>query len=121
MEWYIPITIIPGIGFIITATSNILLHLNDEISGLEKDDGIHCSLIIKDKLKQLKLLSISVSFQYLGVLIFLISGVSKALIHIKSLSEDLLYTGVMMIIAAIFLLLIHSVKAITIRQKHLKI
>jgi len=29
MQWYIPITIIPGIGLIIISTSNLLIALNN--------------------------------------------------------------------------------------------
>ena len=46
MEWYIPITILPGIGLIILSTSNVVLELNREIERLEnsKED---CLRIIR--------------------------------------------------------------------------
>ena len=53
MEWYIPMTIIPGIGLIILSTTNIILALNNEISNLENEKRINVS-IIKSKLSQLK-------------------------------------------------------------------
>lgn len=123
MEWYIPISIIPGIGFIITSTSNILLHLNDEISALEKDERSDqiCSMIIKDKLKQLKTLSVSIVFQYLGILFFLLSGVSGWLPHNVQIATYLLYGGVLLIIVSISLMIKYSFRATHIRQNHLKI
>ena len=119
MEWYIPITIIPGIGLIIVSTSNILLELNIEITTLQSaiDENIQ---IIKLKLVQLKILSISIVFQYLGVLFFLLSGVSSSLFTFELLPKYLLLTGVGLLILSIILLLAYSIKAVSIRQKHLK-
>lgn len=34
MEWYVPMTILPGIGLIILSTSNFLIALNIEIAQL---------------------------------------------------------------------------------------
>ncbi len=123
MEWYIPISIIPGIGFIITSTSHILLHLNDEISALQKDNRSDhvCLIIINDKLKQLKILSIAIVFQYLGILFFLLSGVSGWLPHHIIIATYLLYGGVLLIIVSISLMIKYSFKATYIRQKHLKL
>jgi hypothetical protein len=71
--------VIPGIGLIILSTSNIMLALNSEISalGMGKEPNIE---IIRSKLSQLKRLSISIVFQYSGVLLFLIAGVLKSII-----------------------------------------
>ncbi|OYT12345.1 MAG: hypothetical protein B6I18_00840 [Bacteroidetes bacterium 4572_112] len=111
MEWYIPITIIPGIGLIITSTSNIMLELNREITELinvyKADNDI-----ISAKLTQLKTLSISIAFQYLGILFFLLSGITTSLIESFVLQKSLLIIGVVFIAISVSLLLIYSIKAV---------
>jgi len=121
MEWYLPITILPGIGMIILSTSNIMLDLNNEITQLE-DSGMENVAIINAKVSQLKKLSISIVFQYLGILLFLFSGILKSIFENADLYlKWLLIIGVMVVSFSIIILLIYSVKAVRIRQKHLKL
>ena len=119
MEWYIPMTIIPGIGLIILSTSNIMLALNNEITQLNKEEKNR--EIIKLKLSQLKRLSISIVFQYIGVLLFLLSGIVKSIYTFsESIPKIFLTVGVIVIGISLLILLIYSIKAVCIRQKHLK-
>ena len=120
MEWYIPITIIPSIGLIIGSTSNIMLELNREITELINKDKTNRE-IISAKLTQLKTLSISIVFQYLGVLFFLLSGITTYLIQSLTIQKYLLIIGVGFIAISVTLLLIYSIRAVSIRQRHLKI
>ena len=120
MEWYIPMTIIPGIGLIILSTSNIMLALNNEISNLE-DRQSRKNEIIKSKLSQLKSLSISIVFQYLGVLFFLLSGIVASVLKTDFIPQVLLFIGVGVISISILLLLFYSIKSVSIRQRHLNI
>jgi hypothetical protein len=121
MEWYMPLTIIPGIGLIILSTSNIMLTLNSEITELE---NMECenTPIIKDKLAQLKRVSISIVFQYIGILLLLFSGIASSLFtKVELISKTLLSCGVLSVSVSIIILLIYSMKAVTIRQRHLKL
>ena len=120
MEWYLPMTIIPGIGLIILSTSNIMLELNREISKLEeaKHEKIE---IIKLKLSQLKVLNISIVFQYLGVLLFLLSGIASPMYIDANIPKGLLFIGVAIISVSILFLLYYSIKSVNVRQKHLKL
>ena len=120
MEWYLPMTIIPGIGLIILSTSNIMLALNSEISELEKSPN-EIIVIIKLKLSQFKILSVSIVFQYLGVLLFLLSGIVASILSNNFLPKGLLFIGVGMVSFSIILLLFYSIKSVSIRQKHLNI
>ncbi len=120
MQWYLPMTIIPGIGLIILSTSNLMLNLNSEISQL-KHEGEHVKNIISLKLGQLKTLSWSIVFQYLGVILFLFSGLLMSMFAQAPLAKGLLVAGVSVVSISIFLLLIYSIKAVSIRQKHLEI
>jgi len=119
MEWYIPLTIIPGAGLIIMSTSKIMLSLNDEIT-LIVNGGSKSANIITDKLSQLKRISVSIVFQYIGVFLLLISGISVNLLSdLKVISDWLLLFGVIAISISILYLIIYSIKAVSIRQKHL--
>ena len=119
MEWYIPITIIPGIGLIIQSTSNIILDLNNEITELKNGD-IDLIKIIIAKISQLKVLSIAIVFQYMGVLLFLLSGIMSSILNNDYMSKNTLILGVFLIALSIIMLLYYHLKAITIRQNHLK-
>ena len=121
MEWYLPITIVPGIGLLILSTSNIMLALNREISELEtaSASGENCDVVIRAKLAQLKTVSFSIMFQYLGVLLFLLSGLGS--FSSQKAARGFLVAGVGFVAFSIALLLVYSIRAIAIRQKHLKI
>ncbi len=120
MDWYIPITIIPGIGLIVISTTNIMLDLNAEISKLENSKDNLLS-IIKAKLYQLKVINIAIVLQYLGILFFLISGIGLSISSSETIPQALLVFGVCWISFSILLLIYYSYKAISIHQKHLKI
>ena len=119
MEWYLPMTIIPGIGLLILSTSNIMLSTNAEITHLLSDKEKYLPTI-EAKLVQLKRLSVSIVFLYFGVLLFLFTGILKVLSPSQEAgAKVLLLLGVMAVTASILILLVHSVKAVSIRQKHL--
>lgn len=121
MQWYIPMTIIPGIGLLILSTSNIMLSLNNEISQLNSQRDKRLDIIIRLKLAQLKRISIAIVFQYTGVLFFLLSGIIKSMLaESDNVAKLLLTSGVILISLSLIGLLVYSIKAVTIRQKHLR-
>jgi hypothetical protein len=121
MEWYLPITVLPGIGLLILSTSNLLRSLNKEIIKLNSDRKIY-SEIISLKIKQLKRLNWSLVFLYLGVLFFLLAGMTGAAFHQENLLMGFyMIAGLMVLILAILLLIIYSFKSVFIREKHLRL
>jgi len=121
MDWYIPLTIIPGVSLIVISTSSIMLSLNNEIVELEKSAEKNIG-IISAKLLQLKRVSWSIVFQYIGVLLFLISGIIPPLFpNLGSISTSILLIGVLSICISIVNLIIYSIKAVGIRQNHLQL
>jgi len=121
MEWYIPITIIPAVGLLILSTSNFLIALNNEITELEKDQKRYETAILR-KLKQLKRLSIAIVFQYISVFLFLLAGISNALyMEGEAALFVCMLLAVLCITISIIYLLIFAIKAVTIRQQHLKL
>lgn len=118
MEWYLPMTIIPGVGLIIMSTSNIMLILNKEITDLIAVKTADCE-VVRAKLLQLKRLSISIVFQYIAVFLFLLAGVILAVFsNCEFLSKGFLIFGVLSLCSSIAILLVYSIKAVSIRQIH---
>ena len=119
MEWYGPLTVLPAIALLILSTSNFIISLNKEVSKLGKKKKN--AMIIDLKLAQLKRLGIAnVSF-YTGVLLFLVAGILKALVDADSFFYTIMLLGVISTTIAILFLFIHSIKSVSIRQKHLKL
>lgn len=120
MERYGSLIVLPAIELLVLSTSNFIVSLNNELTGLEKDKVKHQE-IIRLKISQLKRLGIANSCLYGSALLFLVAGVSKAF----NLSDDLFFfiilSGLGTTTASLVFLFIHSLKSVQIRQKHLKI
>ncbi|PKV52887.1 MULTISPECIES: DUF2721 domain-containing protein [unclassified Aquimarina] len=118
-HWYIPATIIPGIGLLILSTSNLLVNLSTEIKTLIVEVTLKEALI-KRKLKQLKLLNSAMVFLYVAVASFvvsaLISGVYKS---VETSFDSAIYITIAGIISALLgliALIVYSFRAVKIRQ-----
>lgn len=121
MQWIIPITVLPGIALIVLSTSNILLSINNEITLLNKEKGKYRE-IIRLKLIQMKRLNWSLVLLYIGILIFLISGVLGAITDPENIyTVSSMVAGVLVLIIAIVLLIIFGFKSINIRKRHLSL
>lgn len=122
MNWYIPLTIAPGIALTILSTTNIILSLNAEISQLKKEQSPELEVVIKKKLSQLTLLSIAISFLYLSMLSLLLSGLVQVIEEsVNYAGKAFLIGGVSLTILALSLLIFYSIRAVLIRRMHLKI
>jgi hypothetical protein len=119
MQWYIPITIIPGLGLIIMSTSNMLIALNTEVAALNRKKETF-SEIISLKIQQMKRLNWAMVFLYSGILCFLLSGLLAVLINTESiLIKIILIAGVFCSLVAIAYLISYGFHMVRIRQKHL--
>lgn len=120
MEWYMPITILPGVGLLILSTTNLLIALNNEIINI-KEKGKYQE-ITQLKLQQLKRLSIALIGLYLVAFAFLLTGILAAILSkYTTLHFSLLVVGTVIMTITIFLLIIYAIKAMQIRQKYLKL
>lgn len=119
MEWYGPLTILPAIGLIILSTAHFLVSLNNEIYLLEKEHKNEW--VIREKLKQLKRLGSANALLYVSALFFLLSALSKAFFKSDTIFKSLMVSATLIIAVALTILFIHSIKAITIRHKNLKL
>ena len=120
MEWYGPLTVLPAIALLILSTSNFIISLNKEVSKLGKHKADNAEIIIL-KLAQLKRLGIANIGFYSGVFLFLLAGIIKALFYFDTFFYGLMLVGVFATAVSILFLFIHSIKSVSIRQKHLKL
>ena len=123
-NWYIPITIIPGIGLLILSTSNLMVTLTTEINTL-----IHSTdendIIINRKLVQLKLLNRAMVLFYIAISCLvtaaLIGGISQKLETESSIGLYIIILGIIMLLLGLFWLIKYSYRAVSIRQDQFKI
>ena len=121
MHWIIPITVLPGIALIVLSTSNLVISLNKEITRLNKDKDKYWK-IIESKIVQLKKLNWSLVLLYVGILLFLASGVLGVLTDPDALYPlASMFAGMLVLIAALVLLIVYGFKSIKIRESHLKL
>lgn len=118
-EWYIPITILPGICLLILSTSNIMIDLSREIKGLIQEDEVQ-SALIERKLKQLKLINRAMVFLYISVGNFVISGLLSGIGENVGLNIELtvyiLFLGILFSLLALISLISYSFRAVKLRQ-----
>ena len=95
-NWYLPITLVPGVGLLILSTSNLMVILSDELSGLIKDQ-CKDDLIIHRKLAQLKTLNRAMVLFYIAVACLAISGLIGSL-QFKVIKNSATYISVLGIV-----------------------
>ena len=120
MEWYVPITILPGISLLILSTSNQMLSLSEEIGRLlSGDTSAFNKEIAALKIKQLERLTKSITLLYLSAANFVLSGILKALINLEGyelIPNIVLVVGVGFVLIALVLLIRYGFHAISIRK-----
>ncbi|SEL71295.1 Protein of unknown function [Aquimarina amphilecti] len=118
-NWYLPATIIPGIGLLILSTSNLLVNLSTEIKTLITEDPIKEKLIER-KLRQLKLLNSAMVFLYVAVASFvisaLVSGIYKSFKINFNATIYITIAGIISALLGLIALILYSFRAVKIRQ-----
>ena len=116
-NWYLPITIVPGIGLLILSTSNLMITLSNEINTLIKEQT-NDNDIISRKLIQLKTLNRAMVFFYAAVACLAIAAVIGGLqiTAIKNSHTYISIIGIIIMLSGILSLVKYSYKAVGIRQ-----
>ena len=120
-SWYLPITLLPSIGFFIMSTTNVSNALSAEISQLLALDTSRDKPILSRKINQLRLLSISLVLLY-GSAIFLavaslVSGLGASLmVHADQVVFLLICGGILAVCIALALLMAYAVRAVRIKR-----
>ena len=120
-NWYLPITIVPGIGLLILSTSNLMVTLSNELSGLIKENSKDESIILR-KLLQLKILNRAMIFFYISVACLAIAGLIGGLQY-NLINDNATYIsiiGILIMLLGLVSLIIYSYRAVSIRQDQFK-
>ncbi|HAA13920.1 MAG TPA: hypothetical protein DCE41_20415 [Cytophagales bacterium] len=120
MEWYLPITVLPGIALLILSTSNFVININQEIKQLKQEEDRYAE-IIQLKLAQLRRLSIAISGLYLTVLFLTLAGLLASWEEDGRWMSVSLIIGITIMVISICFLISFSIRAVLIRQKHLRL
>jgi len=120
--WYLPITIIPGIGLLILSTTHLIVSLNNEMETLFEEAGLNQSLM-QQKLSQMKLLTYSMSGFYISTALMVLSGLVSfsqqfEVNALVNFSSSILLAGVALIFISLLILILYSVRAVKIRRMH---
>lgn len=123
-EWYLPITILPGLGMLILSTTSQMMTISTEIAKLLE---VKCSpfqhMISDQKIKQLGLLTRASVLLYSATGFYVLSGILGAFLEVSSyynLASMALYLGTVLVFIALILLIIYGIRAVKIRkQQHL--
>lgn len=120
MDWYLPITIIPGLGMLILSTTSQMMTLSSEIGNLLSSKCTEFQHKISDrKIKQLGLLTRASALLYLATGIYVLSGILGVIFENKSildLPSITLYIGTVLVFIALTLLILYAFRAVGIRK-----
>jgi len=124
-NWYLPITIIPGIGLLILSTSNLIVNLSSEINTLINNSNENES-IIRRKLNQLKLLNFTMVMFYISISCLVIAGLIgginlKVDIEISAAATYVIILGIIILLVGLLSLIRYSYRAVSLRQDQFKI
>ena len=121
-NWYLPITLVPGIGLLILSTSNLMVTLSNELSGFIKEQSKDESIILR-KLAQLKTLNRAMVLFYCAVACLAIAGLIGGL-QLNSIKNSATYIsiiGIIIMILGLLSLIKYSYRAVSIRQDQFRI
>ena len=117
MDWFIPITILPGIGMLVLSTTNQMMALSGEIERLLAAQNDEYQLHIIDlKINQLERLTQASTLLYISAALYVLAGIIAAIQMTGQADQWILITGVAITFMALALLISYSYRAINIRK-----
>ncbi|MFS4455832.1 hypothetical protein [Maribacter sp. 2304DJ31-5] len=120
-EWYLPITILPGLGMLILSTTNQMMTLSGEIGKILEAKCTPFQHRISDqKIAQLGLLTRASVLLYAATGFYVLSGILGAVLNEGSynyIASSALYLGTILVFIALVLLIIYGFKAVGIRKE----
>lgn len=114
-NWYVPITILPGVALLILSTSNLLIALSGEIK--QRISESQDRKVTLKKLQQLKFLNRGLVGFYLGSGCMVGAGIQDFLAYNVYFSKVLMLIGTLSIFVSIAFLIVFSIRAVRIRQE----
>lgn len=124
MNWYLPITIIPGIGMLILSTVTQMLNVSSEINGMLMNKCSDFQHMISDmKIKQLGRLTRATALLYLATACYVLSGILGLIYShdaVWGYPSLALYLGTCFVFIALGFLIVYAFKAVAIRKIQFK-
>lgn len=124
-NWYVPITLLPAVGFFIVAATSIANSLSGEIARLLELEGEDQMDIVSKKLRQLRLVNVSLVLLYNAAILIAVSGLFAGLrfnfmVNVKGFIEVLVCLGITTIVIAFVMLMVYSMRAVSIKEEQFK-
>lgn len=121
-KWFIPITLLPGVGLFLLSTSNLLIALTKNISELMKEGA--SERLIRVKLSQLSLISRAMIFFYISVGFLILGGLLGGLLTDSDQTHHIMLVltlvGIVFLLIAAVLMIIYAYRAVGIRKWQLE-
>ena len=125
-NWFLPLTILPSVGFFIMATSGVSNALSAEIARLVELDRESNMITLRKKIRQLRLINISLVLLYASAVTLSIAGLISGLqfnfmYHgLTLMVEVLVCIGIGLTVFALILLMIYAIRAVSIKEHQFK-
>lgn len=121
-KWFIPITLLPGVGLFILSTTNLLIALTKNISDLMKEGAPE--QLIRVKISQLTLLSRALIFFYISVGSLTLSGFLGGIVAEKAIAQTVMFAltllGILLLLIAAVFMIVYASRAVGIRRWQLE-
>jgi hypothetical protein len=118
MMWYLPITILPGLGMLIFSTTSQMMTISTEVGNLlstKCSDFEH--RIVDLKIKQIQRLTYAATLLYFAAGAYVLSGIVGAMMsNYTTASHVTLIVGTIALLIALCLLVFYSFRTIRIRK-----
>lgn len=115
-KWYIPLSILPGIGLIIMSTTNLYNSIVQELEQLFYEQHAKNEWLLRQKIIQQSLLIKSLVCNYICCAMMIITGLLQALGYYNKINFYILITGILLALAALVFLSSFSIRAVKIRK-----
>jgi hypothetical protein len=117
MDWYLPITIIPGVGVLIVSTTNQIIALNIDIAQMIANKSCMEQVqIFEIKNNQLKKLANATVLFYISCALYVFSGLSGAFFSSMITSELVLIAATVCLFTALGYLIFFGYDLIKIQK-----
>ncbi len=126
MEWYIPVTLLPGVGLLIMSTSNLLNAISTELSVLIREWNPVMNKVIERKIDQVGLLNKSLVSLYISSASYVLAGLTGALASsgspaFEKLQFGLMLTGTAAVLVGLVFLTLFSYHAVSIKREQFRL
>ncbi|MEM6396516.1 MAG: hypothetical protein AAF741_09225 [Bacteroidota bacterium] len=124
-NWYVPITLLPSVGFFIVATTSVSNALSAEIARLIELARERDRPIIERKMKQMRIVNNALVLLYAGASMLALTGLIAGLefnlmLHLEKYVAILICVAIGIVIIALGLLMIYAWRAVRIKEEQFR-